>query len=242
VLYTERQRLELHPDLDWPFRVSGTQIGVLSYQQKYGRAPQRRTNLDGDAIADERFRAFFQGYGGLPVFGYPISPLLDETRIGGQQTVQYFERARFELAPNSSAGASLLEQVRLGALGQEYPGIAALCPGQPASMAPAAGHLDREQIVGQPRPQAAPASAGEPIAAGVVRPPGRAWWFWPLAGLIGLLFLGTAAWGLQIRADIRARKARAARAGRSAGTRASATPASAGRRGVATAAPGRIGQ
>ena len=40
-------------------------------------------------------------------------------------------------------------------------------------------------------------------------PAGRTWWFWPLAGLIGLLLLGTAAWGLQIRADMRARQARA---------------------------------
>src|SRR5204862_540156 len=59
VLYTERQRLELHPELDWPYRVSGSQIGALIYQQKYGRAPQRRTNLDGDAIANQQFKAFF---------------------------------------------------------------------------------------------------------------------------------------------------------------------------------------
>ena len=33
VLYTERQRLELHPELDWPYRVSGSQIGALRLTQ-----------------------------------------------------------------------------------------------------------------------------------------------------------------------------------------------------------------
>jgi hypothetical protein len=208
VLYTERQRLELHPELDWPYRVSGSQIGALSYQQMYGRAPQRRTNLDGDAIANQPFKAFFHTYGGLPVFGYPISPALDETGAGQPRTVQYFERARFELAP---AGASLTDQVRLGALGREYPGIATQCPGQPLAAAAGAG-----QLPAQPTPSARTQSpsiraeqAANPGAAFV--PAGRAWWFWPLAGLIGLLRLGTFAWGLQIRADIRARQARAAR-------------------------------
>src|SRR5206468_1148179 len=100
VLYTERQRLELHPELDWPFRVSGTQIGAAIYQLKYHvRAAPRRLNLAGDAIADERFKAFFQAYGGLPVFGYPVSGALAEPDSGTEQmkTVQYFERARFEL-------------------------------------------------------------------------------------------------------------------------------------------------
>jgi hypothetical protein len=212
VLYTERQRLELHPELDWPYRVSGTQIGALLYQQKYGRAPQRRTNLDGDAIADERFRAFFHSYGGLPVFGYPISPAFEETEAGQRKTVQYFERARFELAPGAPAGASLLEQVNLGALGREYPGIAAQCPGQPTSVAAGADQPDGARIVARPPAPAAAAATAQQAVAAAVAPAGRVWWFWPLAGLLGLLLVGTAAWGLQIRADIRARRARAARA------------------------------
>jgi hypothetical protein len=209
VLYTERQRLELHPELDWPYRVSGSQIGALSYQQKYGRTVQRRTNLDGDAIANQQFKAFFQAYGGLPVFGYPISPALDETSSGQPRTVQYFERARFELV---SASANITDQVRLGALGREYPGIAAQCPGQ--SLAAAAG---ASQLPAQLAPTAhtqSPSIRAEQAAnpSTVVVPAGRAWWFWPLAGLIGLLLLGTLAWGLQIRADIHARQFRAARA------------------------------
>ncbi|MDQ2995964.1 MAG: CapA family protein [Chloroflexota bacterium] len=209
VLYTERQRLELHSELDWPYRVSGSQLGTLIYQQKYGHTPQRRTNLDGDAIANERFKAFFQIYGGLPVFGYPISPALDENDTGQPTTVQYFERARFELVP---AGTSLLEQVHLGALGREYPGVAAQCPDQPVVAA-----ADTRQPAGTPAgigtPLAQPASAAhDQTNALVAVPAGRAWWFWPAVGLIGLLLLGTIGWGWQIQAGLRARQARAARA------------------------------
>jgi hypothetical protein len=229
VLYTERQRLELHPELDWPYRVSGSQIGALSYQLKYGRAPQRRNNLDGDAIANQQFKDFFQANGGLPVFGYPISPALSETDAGQPKIVQYFERARFELA---SSGTSLQEQVRLGALGREYPGIAAQCPGQPLAVqsgpgaslpqsTPAATHA--------PAPSTHSTSSG-PSAALVPLPTGRAWWFWPLVGLIGLLLLGTIPWGLQIRADLRARQARAERVRRRRWSADALAPVSAPRR------------
>jgi len=207
--------------------VSGSQIGALIYQQKYGRAPLRRTNLDGDAIANQQFKDFFQAYGGLPAFGYPISPALDEIVAGQTKTVQYFERARFELTP---AGASLLDQVHLGALGREYPGIAAQCPGQPAAMAsgtsqPAAAQPSPGAALAQPTPAAGaqPASASAAQSAALVRvPAGRAWWFWPLAGLICLLLLATISWGLQVRADIRTRQIRSTRARR---RRSDAAPA-----------------
>jgi hypothetical protein len=222
VLYTERQRLELHPELDWPYRVSGSQIGALSYQQKYGSPPQRRTSLDGDAIANPQFKAFFQAYGGLAAFGYPISPALEETGAGGPKTVQYFERARFELA---QSGATALDQVHLGALGREYPGIAAQCPGQPLAVASGASQPAGTPLI-QPALSAPhqqnPSTISEPSAAIIIAPTGRAWWFWPLVGLIGLLLLGTIAWGLQIRADM-IRAARAPRQ-RSSGAASAAAP------------------
>lgn len=233
VLYTERQRLELHPELDWPYRVSGSQLGALIYQQKYGRAPERRTNLDGDAIAKEQFKSFFQTYGGLPVFGYPISPALDETAAGQTKTVQYFERARFELVP---AGASQLEQVHLGALGREYPGIAAQCPGQPLVVAagisqPATHPMTAALKPTSPSTPSSYSASPAQTTARVPLPASRAWWFWPLVGLIGLLLLGTLAWGLQIRVDMRARQSRMARALR----RSAAAPAPAQRRPTPTA-------
>ena len=137
VLYTERQRLELHPEVNWPGRVVGTQVGTAVYSKVYGASQvQRRQNLEGDAITNDRFKTFFRTYGGLGVFGYPISGELHETdpETGHQRTVQYFERARFELADTTSADASPLAGVQLGLLSREYPGIDSAChPAQTAS-------------------------------------------------------------------------------------------------------------
>lgn len=142
VLYTERQRLELHPESDWPFRVAGTQVGAQVFARRYPAAPlSRRTDMsEADAFADPRFKAFYAANGGLPVFGYPISgPIEEAGDDGAPRTVQYFERARFELAPGVSG------QVQLGLLGREYPGIAAVCgmPGA-ADAAPTSGVSDQE--------------------------------------------------------------------------------------------------
>ncbi len=56
------------------------------------------------------FLDFWRSRGGLKVFGYPISPVLNE---GGRQ-VQYFERQRFEYFPNNPAPY----KVQLGLLGR----------------------------------------------------------------------------------------------------------------------------
>lgn len=140
ILYTERQRLEWHAAQPWPFRVSGTQLGAYAFAARYPGAPaERRVDLAApDAFADARFRAFYEQFGGLPVFGYPISGALSEDHpaTGVPITVQYFERARFELAPDAAPDAPLTDQVRLGLLGREVlaaGGAAALCAGAPAS-------------------------------------------------------------------------------------------------------------
>lgn len=155
VLSTERQRLELHPEQPWPYRVIGTQIGTAIYRQKYQEKEEkeeeevpRRLDLEGDAFANPHFRQFYDTYGGTAVFGYPVSGALVETdpHTGQEQTVQYFERARFELVPGLPEGEEvpLLERVRLGLLSHEYAGIEAQCGLPPASSAyqgqePAAG-------------------------------------------------------------------------------------------------------
>ena len=157
VLYTERQRLELHTDQPWPYRVIGTQIGVYAFQQRYpNRSPERRTNLsDPAAFADSRFQAFYEQYGGLNLFGYPISGALNEDHpeTGVPTTVQYFERARFELAASAAAGAPLNAQVQLGLLGRELQrggAVTALCGGAiPIVDLPL-------PISGTPLPQASP--------------------------------------------------------------------------------------
>ncbi len=61
---------------------------------------------------DGTFLDYWQSHGGLPIFGYPLTPAFRENG----HTVQYFERARFELHPEN-AGSDY--EVLLGQLGSE---------------------------------------------------------------------------------------------------------------------------
>jgi hypothetical protein len=124
VLYTERQRLEWQSAAPWPYRVVGTQLGPLSLRERHpDQEVSPRTDLSAaDAFADPAFRSFYEQFGGLPIFGYPISGGLSETTAdGATRTVQYFERARFERSPDGS--------IQLGLLGREFPDQQAICGG-----------------------------------------------------------------------------------------------------------------
>jgi poly-gamma-glutamate capsule biosynthesis protein CapA/YwtB (metallophosphatase superfamily) len=189
VLYTERQRLEWSPGASWPFRVVGAQLGALVYAQRYGGKPEevvRRTDLQApDAFANDAFRAFYEGYGGLPIFGYPISGPLQEASAGGAaRTVQYFERARFELNAAAPPGADLLTLVQLGLLGREYADLPPLC-GARASLT--SGSV---QEVTEQRGPTREASAEAPAA----QPRSFASLFWLVLTLSALLLLTVLAW------------------------------------------------
>ncbi len=60
-----------------------------------------------------RFLTFFDKYGGLAIFGYPITEEFRDPQSG--MLVQYFQRARFEWNPNNPER----HQVQLGLLGDE---------------------------------------------------------------------------------------------------------------------------
>jgi hypothetical protein len=75
-----------------------------------------------------RIREFWERNGGLPVFGYPITPLQGETIEGRVVQAQWFERARLELHPQNPRPYD----VQLGRLGADL-----LQRGRPASPAPA---------------------------------------------------------------------------------------------------------
>ncbi len=134
VLYTERQRLELHPANPWPYRVQGTHLGVVALRQLYPELPViRRTEIaQPDTFAHPRFRAFYEQYGGVAMFGYPISDGLTERdpNTGRDLIVQYFERARFELDPAAPLPDDSIWRVRLGLLGREIGAraVSILCP------------------------------------------------------------------------------------------------------------------
>ena len=78
---------------------------MLATQPVYASSPT------GYEVAPE-FRRFYERYGGLPTFGYPISPPFSENGY----LVQYFERQRFEYHPEH-AGTEW--EVLLGLLGRE---------------------------------------------------------------------------------------------------------------------------
>ena len=79
-----------------------------------------------------RIRQFWQQNGGLPVFGYPITPQRAETVVSGTFQAQWFERARLELHPENSPPYDVLLG-RLGAdrLAQEGRSWFAFPAGQP---------------------------------------------------------------------------------------------------------------
>ncbi|MCM8747802.1 polysaccharide deacetylase family protein [Thermomicrobiaceae bacterium CFH 74404] len=108
----ERARFEWHPGA-WPARydvllgrlgaeVSAEREGIgpfRSAQPVTGCTyfPQTGHNLCGG------FRAYWEQFGGLAVFGYPISEEFREVNPddGREYTVQYFERQRFEWHPGA---------------------------------------------------------------------------------------------------------------------------------------------
>lgn len=125
VQYFERARFELHPELPDAFYVSVTHLGreLMAGRRAGAFAPAaaiggkswyfRETSHN----LSNGFLNFWLRYGGLPVFGFPLSEELQEKSPtdGVVRVVQYFERARFEYHPDAPAGY----QVQLGLLGRQ---------------------------------------------------------------------------------------------------------------------------
>lgn len=149
VQWTERQRLEWHPEnRGTPYEVL---LGLLGRELTLGLAgpnfisseistntsapiqsPENTQHFaETGQTVSEPFLSYWRENGGLPVFGYPISALHpDDTGL----QVQWFERARFEHHPQNPEG----QQVLLGHLGygalkvRELPLYELLVHGSPA--------------------------------------------------------------------------------------------------------------
>lgn len=119
VQYFQRARFEYHPEH------AGTryevQLGLLGDILTSGRdfpkatpvvttANQRYFPETGHVVSGA-FLRFFNARGGLDIFGYPISEVIQENG----KTVQYFQRSRFEYDPQLPAQY----QITLGLLGEE---------------------------------------------------------------------------------------------------------------------------
>jgi uncharacterized lipoprotein YbaY/heat shock protein HslJ len=148
----ERHRLEIHPENAPPYNVLLGRIGVDALAQQ-GRDWQSFPPFDPNQADAERCRFFaetnrqvcdefltaFRSFGlnfpntpgisfeeSLALFGLPISDPMTEVIEGRELTVQWFERARFELHPENDPPFNVLFG-RLGAeLGGGAPGVAAL--------------------------------------------------------------------------------------------------------------------
>ncbi|HEX5164821.1 MAG TPA: prenyltransferase/squalene oxidase repeat-containing protein [Thermomicrobiales bacterium] len=102
--YFERAIFELHPEnAGTPYEVLLTRVGWDAYLLAHGGAMTGADPIGGECLYFNEtthnlcggFGAFWEQFGGLAVFGYPISEEMQEDGM----TVQYFERARFEWHP-----------------------------------------------------------------------------------------------------------------------------------------------
>jgi hypothetical protein len=121
VQYFQRARMEHHPGNPPPYQVQLSLLGdMMNYRMPpipslsipAPNHPQRRYYPQTGHTLSYSFLWFFDGHGGLDVFGYPITELLVERGT----VVQYFQRAKMEWHPENA----ILSQITLGNLGDEY--------------------------------------------------------------------------------------------------------------------------
>ncbi|MEO8288160.1 MAG: plastocyanin/azurin family copper-binding protein [Chloroflexota bacterium] len=133
VQYFERAVFELHPENKAPNDVLLSLLGNFLYKQKYASgAPGQKVSTDNARKFTEtgktvggKFRAYWEANGGLAQQGYPISEEFQEKSAldGKTYTVQYFERAVFELHPENKAPYDvLLSQLGTFQYRQKYAG------------------------------------------------------------------------------------------------------------------------
>ncbi|HEU4792323.1 MAG TPA: hypothetical protein VFS96_01575, partial [Nitrolancea sp.] len=113
IQYFERARFEWHPG-SWTERYD-VRLGLVGNTVTAGRsgeAPFQPTGANGNCTYYSQthhnlcggFRDYWNKFGGLAVYGMPISEEFEERNPDDGQiyTVQYFERARFEWHPGAS--------------------------------------------------------------------------------------------------------------------------------------------
>ena len=117
VQYFERSRLGFHPEYaGTPSEILLGQFGRRIVAGVSGAPVAPVTARPGDTFFPEtghnvgpRFLAYWTTHGGLAQFGYPLSePFAQQLEDGQTYTVQYFERARFELHPENGAPYDIL--------------------------------------------------------------------------------------------------------------------------------------
>ncbi len=136
VQYFERARMEYHAEhVGTPYSVL---LGLFGRELTGGRqfpvgpvAPGRVFRETGYTVFG-KFLQYWENWGGLPVFGYPISESYVETfPDGSRRAIQWFERARLEYHPENvhpfyaerrrANGTNMLTlyEIQMGQLGRE---------------------------------------------------------------------------------------------------------------------------
>jgi hypothetical protein len=117
--YFERAVFELHPENQPPYDVLLSLLGDILYKQKYpdGAPGQTPNTSPGSVLFPQTgkrlggvFLQYWQSHGALMQQGYPISDEFTEVSAlnGKPYTVQYFERAVFELHPENQPPYNVL--------------------------------------------------------------------------------------------------------------------------------------
>jgi hypothetical protein len=123
--YFERARLEYHPENAPPADVQLGLLGVWAAEKNGATNLVHAQAAPGGVFFPETgqtlnlFNAWWNSNGGLSLFGFPITPEIQERNDadGKTYTVQYFERNRLESHPEYAGSR---QEVLLGLLGVEY--------------------------------------------------------------------------------------------------------------------------
>jgi glucose/arabinose dehydrogenase len=119
VQYFERAVFEYHTENQAPNNVLLSQLGTFQYRKKYPDGAPRQTpnTTGGSQLFTEtgkrvggKFLEYWKSHGGLAQQGYPISDEFQEKSDlnGKTYTVQYFERAVFEMHPENQSPYDVL--------------------------------------------------------------------------------------------------------------------------------------
>ncbi|MFQ6013821.1 MAG: hypothetical protein ACE5NP_00075 [Anaerolineae bacterium] len=120
VQFFQRGVMEWHPQNPDPYKVQLALLGDLMGHREDPipegaiphNDPHRRYFPQTGHTISGPFLTFFEQYGGIDIFGYPIS----EIRMEGGFSVQYFQRARMEWHPENPEPY----RMQLGLLGSAY--------------------------------------------------------------------------------------------------------------------------
>ncbi len=123
VQYLERSIFEFHPENQPPYDVLLSLLGRMEYKKQWPGPyyPIQSTStanplsfVETGKTLGGKFRTYWEEHGGLAQFGYPVTNEFEERSLLDSEmyTVQYFERAVFELHPeNQPPNDVLLSQL-----------------------------------------------------------------------------------------------------------------------------------